>query len=453
MKLLKLAKLLVFCPTLSLLAQNGFFTVHNFGTNNGNISGSPYAGVVVSGGTIFGTTESGSGRVFECNTDGSGFTNLYTFGGQANPVAGVVLNNGLLFGATENPGVVFALGTNFGSTLDVLWDFDYGYGSNPRATPTLSGVTLYGTTSANNLYKVITNATDFTNFYTFSNLGYDSARQLSTNSDGSGLSYGSLVVSGQFVFGTAEIGGANGNGTVFMCDSDTGAFTTLYTFSQTFNTTTNGDGANPIGGMALGGGTLYGTTSAGGPYGSGTIFSINIDGTDFTNLHNFSAAINDANPDGASPNGGLILSGGTLYGTTYYGGANGGGVVFKINTNGTGFTVMYTFSAGSVEFGFNNDGRNPNGALALSGNILYGTALNGGIYGQGTLFALNIAAPVPVLNIQKSADSFILTWSGAGVFLQSASTVNGPFADIIGAVSPYTGTFSGAQTFFRLASN
>ena len=42
---------------------------------------------------------------------------------------------------------------------------------------------------------------------------------------------------------------------------------------------------------------------------------------------------------------GLILSGNTLYGTAYYGGSAGNGTVFALNTNGTGFTTLHTFTA------------------------------------------------------------------------------------------------------------
>ena len=42
---------------------------------------------------------------------------------------------------------------------------------------------------------------------------------------------------------------------------------------------------------------------------------------------------------------GLILSGNTLYGTTTGGGSSGNGTVFAINTDGTGFTTLHSFTA------------------------------------------------------------------------------------------------------------
>src|SRR5205809_4517190 len=68
----------------------------------------------------------------------------------------------------------------------------------------------------------------------------------------------------------------------------------------------------------------------------------------FTTLHSFTATnpqIRGTNNDGASPNG-LFLSGSTLYGTAHDGGSAGAGTVFAINTDGTGFTTLYGFTAG-----------------------------------------------------------------------------------------------------------
>ena len=69
---------------------------------------------------------------------------------------------------------------------------------------------------------------------------------------------------------------------------------------------------------------------------------------------------------------------GTLYGTTSSGEGNLGGVVFKINPDGTGFSVMKCFT-NSLE------GANPNGWLVLSSNTLYGTTYAGGTAGDRPL--------------------------------------------------------------------
>src|SRR6266404_7853476 len=85
--------------------------------------------------------------------------------------------------------------------------------------------------------------------------------------------------------------------------------------------------------------------------GNGAVFAISADGTGFTNLHVFTAILLSYPPpgniDGAQPWGGLILSGNTLYGTTFGGGSWSNGTVFRLNTDGAGFTNLHSFTAGS----------------------------------------------------------------------------------------------------------
>ena len=137
-------------------------------------------------------------------------------------------------------------------------------------------------------------------------------------------------------------------------------FTTLHSF-------TNSDGANPVAGLILSGNTLYGTTESGGASGQGTVFAVNTDGTGFTNLYSFTGT----NNDGANPQGVLVLSGNTLYGTTTHGGVSGAGTVFAISTSGTGFTNLHDFTG-------HDYGSAPYAGLLLSGNTLYGTTQYGG---------------------------------------------------------------------------
>jgi uncharacterized repeat protein (TIGR03803 family) len=226
-------------------------------------------------------------------------------------------------------------------------------------------------------------AQTFTNLYSFSATpapGY-------TNSEGVGP-IGDLKVSGNTLYGTASAGGISGNGTVFRLNLDGTGITNLHSFSATpAPNYTNSDGASPQAGLLFSGNTLYGTTAYGGAGGVGTVFRLNADGTGFTNLHSF-AALSGAlqtNSDGAYPIDDLVLSGNTLYGTAYQGGSAGNGTVFKLNTDGTGFTNLHVFTATSG----NSDGIYPIGGLVLLGNTLYGTATSGGAGGDGTVFALN----------------------------------------------------------------
>jgi uncharacterized repeat protein (TIGR03803 family) len=232
---------------------------------------------------------------------------------------------------------------------------------------------------------------------------------------------------------------------------------------------TNSDGEAPYAGLLLAGGRLYGTTSAGGAFGNGTVFAVSTNGSAFTTLYTFSASPTNSsglqtNSDGASPQAGLILSGSTLYGTTTGGGEGGNGTVFALSTNGTEFTLLYSFSANNVPPYTNSDGAYPTGGLRLSGNTLFGTAPDGGSWGNGTVFSLSFR---PQLNIVASGANVILTWPTnfagfdyTGYTLQSTTTLvppavwttNLPAPVVVGGQNTVTNPISG-QKFFRLIGN
>ena len=216
----------------------------------------------------------------------------------------------------------------------------------------------------------------------------------------------------------------------------------------------NSDGANPNAGLILSGSTLYGTVAAGGSYGHGTVFAVDTNGAGFTILHSFTGG-----SDGANPWSGLILSGNTLYGTAYNGGSSGHGTVFKVNTDGSGFTTLHTFTYGS-------DGAGPIGGLFLTNNTLYGTADLGGSSGAGTVFSLSLPVPPLPLTIIPSGTNVILTWpinvagfDYTGYTLQSTANLgppvvwstNSPASFVIGGQNVVTNPLSGPQQFYRLS--
>ena len=97
------------------------------------------------------------------------------------------------------------------------------------------------------------------------------------------------------------------------------------------------------------------------------IFSVHTDGTPFLNLHSFSALSDGVVPDTTTerePYSALLLSSNKLYGTASAGGTSGYGSIFRINTDGTGFTNLHSFTDG---LGF------PRAGLILASNVLYGT--------------------------------------------------------------------------------
>jgi len=146
-----------------------------------------------------------------------------------------------------------------------------------------------------------------------------------------------------------------------------------------------GDGQTPsYSTLVVSGPTLYGMTIGGGTASLGTVFRVNADGTGFSLLHSFTAA----GGDGWAPSGSLTLSGSTLYGMTRQGGG-AAGTVFKINTDGTGYSILHSFAGGA------NDGSRPQGDLTLVGSSLYGMTVTGGTANQGVIFSFPIAVPEP----------------------------------------------------------
>jgi uncharacterized repeat protein (TIGR03803 family) len=146
------------------------------------------------------------------------------------------------------------------------------------------------------------------------------------------------------------------------------------TFKVAYNFTNGDDGGNPLAGLVMNkAGNFYGTTSAGGNSGAGTVFKITKAGK-MVVLYNFTGGA-----EGGSPQASLLLKGSTLYGTTSSGGAFGNGVVFKMSGKGVE-RVLYSFKGGT-------DGSSPQASLAIdaAGNF-YGTTFAGGTSGNGTVF-------------------------------------------------------------------
>jgi uncharacterized repeat protein (TIGR03803 family) len=273
------------------------------------------------------------------------------------------------------------------------------------------------------VFAVQLTAQTFTTLYNFTPTVLVGNEQVGywTNSSGAHPTAG-LVLSGNSLYGTARGGGIRGNGTVFKVNSNGMRFMTLYTF------TGGSDGANPEGGLILSGDKLYGTSTGDASDNAGTVFSVNSDGTGFTNLHSFTVVpnVNGTNSDGYNPIAGLVLSGGTLYGTAPYGGISGSGTIFKVNTDGTGFMVLHSFTEGSGPFFFlmtNSDGAYPQGGLILSGNTLYGTAYYGGSSGFGTVFALNTDG-TDFTNLHTFAAAPYYTNQSGGVFWTNSDGSN-----------------------------
>jgi len=139
------------------------------------------------------------------------------------------------------------------------------------------------------------------------------------------------------------------------------------------------DGANPYAGVVQGGdGAFYGTTLNGGSTGKGTVFKLTFDGSGYSVLHSFGGG-----NDGANPYAGLVQgSDGVFYGTTLNGGSIGKGTVFRLNVDGSGYRVLHDFGSGG-------DGEGPGGLVQASNGTFYGTTGFGGANGNGTVFDMD----------------------------------------------------------------
>jgi len=271
-----------------------------------------------------------------------------------------------------NPwGTVFEINTD-GSGFSVLHSFLGGTdGAAPYGSLLQSGSNLYGMTSTKG----------GSGSGTIFQIGADGTGYNILYSFGSGTfgPRGSLIQSGTTFYGLNPgddpINGVNNSaGSVFEIQSDGSGYYVLHAFG-----TQGGNAANgyfPFGSLVQSGSTLYGMTSSS-SLDAGTIFKVNTDGTGFTTLFSFD------NNSGTSPRGSLILSGSTLYGMTHTGGIDGSGTIFSIGTDGSDFTVLHNFDP-------NPSGGGAGGSLIMDGSTLYGMTPGDGISYYGTVFQMGI---------------------------------------------------------------
>ncbi len=244
---------------------------------------------------------------------------------------------------------------------------------------------------------------------------YKVVYSFSGGSDGANP-YATLIYVGGTLYGTTDAGGSQGYGTVFSVTPG-GTEKVLYSFGG------GTDGKYPQAGLVDVGGTLYGTTTLGGAYTctlscgiGGTVFSITRGGTEKV-LHNFSGY-----SDGSTPYAGLINVKRMLYGTTEgggtpicYSGSNPGcGTVFSITTAGTE-RVLHDFSASP-------DGAYPAAGLIDLKGVLYGTTRGGGMHGVGTVFSITPDAHEKVLHHFGSGED---GWSPQAGLLNVDGTLYG----------------------------
>jgi len=296
-------------------------TLHSFNDTDGSY---PQAALTqAANGNFYGTTAFGgvynNGSAFEITPSGT-FTSLYSF-----CPSGVCTD-----GSELTSGLIQAADGNFYGTA---------YGGGSSCSPNSGSGSFFQLTSSGTLTTLG---------------GFCQPNGFSPNS--------SLVqgANGDF-YGTTAAGGDGTNtgfGTVYEMTS-TGSLTTLYSFCLQ---TTCVDGNIPLAILMGTDGNFYGTTENGGANnGVGTVFDITPTGQ-LTTLHTFTGT------DGSNPRAGLLLdTNGTFYGTTSQGGQYSKGVVFSLAT-GIGPFVETIPTAGKVGTKVIILGSNLKGATAVSFN-------------------------------------------------------------------------------------
>jgi len=293
---------------------------------NGADGASPEGALSIdSSGDLYGTASAGGasndGTIFELAKGSSTITLLASFNGTdgANPRGGLSMDkSGNLYGTTfgggaPGGGTVFELAKG-SSTITTLASFNGTDGANPGARLIMdSSGNLYGTADAGGtssygtIFKLAKGSSTITLLASFD------------GTDGVNPDTGLIMDTSGNLYGTAFLGGASGDGTIFKLAKGSGTITLLASFNGK-------DGAYPQGVIMDSSGNLYGTAEIGGASNNGTAFELP------KGTHKIKVLALFNGTDGANPTfGGVIMdSSGNLYGTTYNGGALGDGTVFEV---------------------------------------------------------------------------------------------------------------------------
>jgi len=301
----------------------------------------PVGPLIADKGTLYGVTARGGGKgcgrgcgtVYSMSTNGVEKV-LYAFkGGKdgARPT-GLVIVGGTLYGTTlygggevscGGLGSTSGCGTVYSLTMSghekVLYDFaGLPDGAQPNGQPIDVNGVLYGTTSSGGV-ACGTRSVHFTlgcgTIYRITTTGSERVLHRFKGSFSDVIPTGGLLDVGGKLYGTTA--NSLAPGAVYEMGLS-GAYTVLYDFKG------QPDGASPNAGLIDVGGVLYGTTQLGGTicsrtayFGCGTIFSLTTDGKERV-VHRFAG-----NANGKWPSAGLTALSDRLYGTTTWGGNSG----------------------------------------------------------------------------------------------------------------------------------
>ena len=190
-----------------------------------------------------------------------------------------------------------------------------------------------------------------------------------------GIPSGGLSVGNDgYLYGMTSNGGFYDTGTIYRLDPSDNYYTYMYSFNGTL-------GGSPLGNIIQAANKkLYGVTSTGGVNGIGILFSFDISTLTLTDLYDFSYLSN-----GYTPNGILVqANNGLIYGTTEYGGTYNSGVIFSFDTSGNTYSVVHNFDNPSGSLPVNGQG-----LMAATDGKLYGMTSWGGTNSGGVIYSLD----------------------------------------------------------------
>jgi uncharacterized repeat protein (TIGR03803 family) len=195
------------------------------------------------------------------------------------------------------------------------------------------------------------------------------------------------------MYGVTPNGGQGDTGVLFEFDPSTSAYFTKYEFND------ETVGINPFGSLVFGpNGNLYGTTNNGGSHWNGTIFEFDISTSTMMKRADFEAAVT-----GQAIYSGMVLANdGKFYGVALVGGANNFGTLYQFDPISFNLTKKQDFTA-------SGNGSLPLRVPVLYDNKLYGTTLQGGTGGFGTIYEYD-----PAFDVLNMVYEFTNTGDGKG---------------------------------------
>jgi uncharacterized repeat protein (TIGR03803 family) len=356
-----------------------------------------FYGTATGGGNAVGTA--GDGVVFKLAPSKQGYVEsvLHTFGSAkdgAMPWGGLTADAGALYGTTNGGGNLACSGgcgtvfrirpTKHGYEEHVVYRFAGGTdGAKPYYGSLLldaSGA-LYGTTNSGGDASCGADGCGTVFKLTHHGRHYEeqTIHTFGGGSDGAGPESGLIEDAGGTLYGTTYAGGSKrcggyGCGTVFALTPSSGGYSEriLLAFAGDL------DGGEPFDPLTMDpAGSLYGTTAFGGRNFRGNVFRLARAGSGFA----YSILCQFLDGKAVYPVSGVVVaSGGVVYGTT----SGGRGTVYELVPSKHGYSqsLLHAFAG-------KTDGLWPNGTVIIGTNgALYDTTMSGGAYGYGTVFSV-----------------------------------------------------------------